>query len=112
MPRSIRTVSVKSGRTGTAAVFEATRLAVFVWCALLALAAEAIATAPTPSPSPVAPTPSPSPVSTGDAEAIQQKLERLSAKLDVKQKDNWDRLAAISPLLGGVLVAAIGGFAT
>jgi hypothetical protein len=43
---------------------------------------------------------------------LREDIRQLGTRLDQTRRDTWDRLAAFSPLIGGVLVALIGGVAT
>ena len=55
-----------------------------------------------------APVPTPS----GAAEEQLQRIERGVEELSRKRKDAWDRLASISVLVSGAMVATIGAIAT
>jgi S1-C subfamily serine protease len=57
------------------------------------------------------PTPAPTPTPTSVEQRVQKLEDKVQALTD-KEKDFWDKLTASGPLIGGVLVAIIGGIAT
>jgi PBS lyase HEAT-like repeat len=43
---------------------------------------------------------------------LESKIGELEKKVEVRPKDKWDKLGAISGLVSGLLIAVIGGFVT
>lgn len=55
---------------------------------------------------------SPSPAIEPRISKLEAKVSELEKKAEVRPKDTWDKLAAISGLISGLLIAVIGAFVT